>query len=131
LHKKQGDKIYCISAPREEEKAGRFIVSTYEISRMLYSLRDPTSRETCRANPEAYYRHFSLDEAELRLLLEHNWQGLVDAGVSIYLLTKLGATLDVDLLGVGASMRGMSRVEFLHLVKEQGERNQKYTIPLA
>jgi hypothetical protein len=98
---------------------------------MLYSLRDPTNRETCRAKPEAYYRHFGLDEAELRLLLEHNWQGLVEVGVSIYLLTKLGATLNVDLLGVGASMRGMSREEFLRLVKEQGERNQKYIIPLA
>jgi len=106
-------------------------VSTYEISRMLYSLRDPMNRETCRTNPEVYYRHFDLDETELQFLLDRSWQNLVDAGVSIYLLTKLGATLNVDLLEIGASMRGMSREEFLLLVKEQGERNQKYTIPLA
>lgn len=105
-------------------------MSTYEVSRMLYSLRDPMNRETCRANPEAYYRRFNLGETELHLLLKRNWQGLVDAGVSIYLLTKLGATLNIDLLQMGASMRGMSREEFLHLVKDQGERNQKYTIPL-
>jgi len=67
-------------------------VSVYEVSRLLYGLREPVNREACWADPEAYYRHYDLSESELHLLLTRDWQGLVDAGVSIYLLTKLGAT---------------------------------------
>lgn len=105
-------------------------MSTYEVSRLLYGLRDPENREACRADPETYYRRYNLDETELRLLLEQDWQGLVDAGVSIYLLTKLGATLNVDLLEVGASMRSMTKEAFLRLLKGQAERNRKYAILL-
>ena len=105
-------------------------MSTYEVSRMLYSLRTPGNREAYRANPELYYRHCELSESEVQLLLRRDWQGLVDAGVSIYLLTKLGAALNVDLLEVGAVMRGMTREEFLRFVKEQGERNRQYAILL-
>jgi protocatechuate 4,5-dioxygenase alpha chain len=105
-------------------------VSVYEISRLLYSLREPENRQVCRANPETYYRRYDLEEAELQLLLKPDWQGLVDAGVSIYLLTKLGATLDVDLLEIGASMRGLTRDEFLGFVKAQAGRNRKYAVLL-
>jgi hypothetical protein len=105
-------------------------VSIYEISRLLYSLRAPESRKACRTDPETYYHQYDLTESELQLLLKPDWQGLVDAGISIYLLTKLGATLNVDLLAVGASMRSMTREEFLRFIKEQGERNQKYAILL-
>ena len=103
-------------------------MSTYEISRMLYSLREPANRDACRANPESYYRRFTADEGEVGMLLEPNWQGLVDAGVSIYLLTKLAATLNVDLLEVGALMRGMTREGLLYVLKEQAERNRQYAI---
>ena len=105
-------------------------MSAYDISRMLYSLREPINREACRANPEAYYRQFTTDETDVQTLLAPNWQGLVDIGVSIYLLTKLAATLNVDLLEVGASMRGIKRESFLSFLKEQAERNRKYTILL-
>ncbi len=105
-------------------------MSTYAISQLLYSLREPRNREAYHADPEAYYRRYDLSESERQLLGKPDWQGLVDAGVSIYLLTKLGATLNVDLLEVGASIRGMTREEFLRFIKEQAERNQKYAILL-
>lgn len=103
-------------------------MSVYEVSRLLYSLRDPENRQACQANPEAYYCRYDLTKTELRLLLKPDWQGLVDAGVSIYLLTKLSATLNIDLLEIGASMRGMSREDFSRFVREQAERNSKYAI---
>jgi Aromatic-ring-opening dioxygenase LigAB, LigA subunit len=93
-------------------------MSLYEISRLLYNLRVPESRKACRADPETYYRQYDLTETELQLLLKPDWQGLVDAGVSIYLLTKLGATLNVNLLAVGASLRSMTKEEFLRFIKE-------------
>jgi gallate dioxygenase len=97
---------------------------------MLYSLRAPENRDACRANPELYYRRYELSDSEVQLLLRRDWQGLVDAGVSIYLLTKLTAVLTVDLLDVGASMRGMPREDFLRLLKTQAEQNRRYALLL-
>jgi hypothetical protein len=103
-------------------------MSVYEVSRLLYGLREPANREACQRDAAAYYRRYDVSEAELQLLLTRDWQGLVNAGVSIYLLTKLSATVGVDLLEIGASMRGIPREEFLRFLKEQGERNRKYAI---
>ena len=105
-------------------------MSTYEVSRMLYSLRAPENRDACRTNSELYYRRYDLSELEVQLLLRRDWQGLVDAGVSIYLLTKLTAVLSVDLLDVGASMRRVPREDFLRLLKEQAEQNRQYALLL-
>ena len=101
--------------------------SLYEISRLLYSLRDPANREALRTDPETYYRRYAIDAGGMRLLLNRDWQGLVDAGVTVYLLTKLGAALGVSLLEIGAAMRGMSDQEFRSFIEEQNQRN----LPLA
>jgi protocatechuate 4,5-dioxygenase, alpha chain len=128
LHRKLRYETVAQAPDKGQQAVRGRSVSTYEVSRLLYSLREPENREACRADPEAYYRRYELDESELRLLLDHNWQGLVDAGVSIYLLTKLGATLNIELLEVGAAMRGITKDDFLRLLKEQAERNRKYAI---
>jgi len=99
----------------------------YEISRLLYDLRNPANREAVRADPQAYFRRYAIDERGLRLLMNRDWQGLVDAGVTVYLLTKLGAALGVSLLEMGAAMRGMSNEEFRRFIEEQNKRNR----PLA
>lgn len=64
----------------------------------------------------------------MRLLLERDWQGLVDAGVTVYLLTKLGAALGISLIEMGAAMRGVSREQFGRLLKEQNSRNRRFAI---
>jgi hypothetical protein len=100
----------------------------YEICRLLYDLRDPARREACRAGPEAFYRGYRVGERGLRLLLDRDWQGLVDAGVTVYLLTKLGAALGVSLIEIGAAMRGVSRAEFERFLNEQNQRNRSFAI---
>ncbi|HLJ42898.1 MAG TPA: hypothetical protein VKT12_01675 [Candidatus Binataceae bacterium] len=98
-----------------------------QICRLLYDLRSPANREAVRANAQAYYCRYAIGSRGMRLLLDRDWQGLVDAGVSVYLLTKLGAALGVSLLEMGAAMRGMSGEEFRHFIEEQNQRN----LPLA
>src|ERR1700720_4543195 len=70
----------------------------YEISRLLYDLRNPANREAVRADPQAYFARYAIGERGTHLLTNRDWQGLVDAGVTVYLLTKLGAALGVSLL---------------------------------
>lgn len=102
--------------------------NVYEISRLLYDLRRPGHREACRADAAAFYARYAVGARGMRLLLARDWQGLVDAGVSIYLLTKLGATLGVSLVEVGAAMRGMSKTEFEGFLAEQNSRNRALAI---
>ena len=101
--------------------------NVYEISRLLYDLRNPANREAVRADPQAYFRRYAIDERGMRLLMDRDWQGLVDAGVTVYLLTKLGAALGVSLPEMGAAMRGMSNEEFRRFIEDQNKRNR----PLA
>jgi protocatechuate 4,5-dioxygenase alpha subunit len=99
----------------------------YEISRLLYDLRNPANREAVRADPLAYFARYAIGERGTHLLMNRDWQGLVDAGVTVYLLTKLGAALGVSLLEMGAAMRGMSNEEFRRFIEDQNKRNR----PLA
>jgi protocatechuate 4,5-dioxygenase alpha chain len=101
--------------------------NVYEMSRLLYDLRNPANREAFRADAEAYCRRYAIGDRGMRLLMNRDWQGLVDAGVTVYLLTKLGAALGVSLLEMGAAMRGMSNEEFRRFIEEQNKRNR----PLA
>jgi protocatechuate 4,5-dioxygenase, alpha chain len=99
-----------------------------EISRLLYSLRDSANRAAVRANPEDYYQRFAVGADGMSLLLNRDWQGLVDVGITIYLLTKLGAALGVSLLQMGAAMRGMSDDDFQRFIEQQNECNRSLAV---
>ena len=96
----------------------------YEISRLLYDLRNPANRDAVRADAEAYYRRYAVGEGAIRLLKDRDWQGLVDIGVTVYLLTKLGAALGVTLLEMGAAMRSMSNKDFQRFIEKQNQSNR-------
>lgn len=105
-------------------------MSAYELNRLMYDLREPENRESIRAHLEAHLGRYDLTESERQMVKDGDWQGLVDHGVSVYVLTKIGATLGVSLLEMGASMRGMTMEEFWAFVSEQNERNARYAILL-
>ena len=50
--------------------------------------------------------------------------------MSIYLLTKLAATLKVDFVEMEGAMRGMNKEEFVSFLKQQAERNKRYALLL-
>jgi protocatechuate 4,5-dioxygenase alpha chain len=103
-------------------------MSAYELNRLMYDLREPASRDAIRADMDAYLDRYALEESEKQLVRDGDWQGLVEAGVSVYVLTKIGATLDVSLYEMGASMRGMDMPTFWAFINEQNERNAHYAI---
>ena len=114
------------AAKKSNAKAG----SSYDLSRALYDLREPQKRAAFLADQEAYARSYALTSEEREMLLRHNWRALAEAGVSIYLLTKLAATLKVDFLEMEGAMRGMNKEEFVSFLKQQAERNKRYALLL-
>jgi hypothetical protein len=103
-------------------------VNVDQISRLLYDLKRPENRESYRANPVEVYKRYNLAVRDIELLSKPDWRALADAGVSIYLLTKLAATTGADLLEIGAAMRGQSREQLLASIAERNERNRRFAI---
>jgi protocatechuate 4,5-dioxygenase, alpha chain len=112
----------------KHNRNGRPAESSYDLSRALYDLREQGNREAFLADPEAYSRRYRLTDREREMLLKQEWRGLAEAGVSIYLLTKLAATLKVDFFEMEAAMRGMTKDEFLQFLSKQAERNRRYAL---
>lgn len=89
------------------------------LNQAFNDLRHAGNREAFLADREEYLDRYLLTEAEKQLIRDGDWAGVVDAGASVYTLTKLGATIDVSLLEMGAQMRGQSLAEFMNFLREQ------------
>ena len=103
-------------------------MSLYELSRACYDLRDEVKRQQFRTNPGAHAACYNLAPREREMLLNLDWRGLAEAGVSIYVLTKLGAASNVEFLELEGAMRGMSKQQFVEFLKQQAEQNKQFAL---
>jgi protocatechuate 4,5-dioxygenase alpha subunit len=103
-------------------------MSLYELSRACYDLRDEVRRQQFRSGPEAYAASYGLTDREREMLLNLDWRALAEAGVSIYVLTKLGAASNVEFLELEGAMRGMGKQEFVDFLKRQAEQNKSFAL---
>src|SRR4029079_13727942 len=85
----------------------------YRINKLAMSLTDHDNREAFKADERAYMRRFGLSEHEMELIAVRDWNGLVAAGGSIYLLIKIGGAVGQNLLQMGAKMRGETLETFM------------------
>jgi protocatechuate 4,5-dioxygenase alpha subunit len=85
----------------------------YRINKLAMSLTDEKNRDAFKADERAYMRRFGLSEDEMQLIAKRDWNGLVAAGSSIYLLIKIGGSVGKNLLQMGAAMRGETLDEFM------------------
>jgi aromatic-ring opening dioxygenase LigAB LigA subunit len=103
-------------------------MSLYELSRACYDLREESKRQQFRSAPEKHAGGYNLTEREREMLLKLDWRALAEAGVSIYVLTKLGAASNVEFLELEGAMRGMSKQEFVDFLKQQAQQNQSFAL---
>ena len=85
----------------------------YRINKLAMSLTDEANRQAFKADEHAYMQRFGLSDREMQLIEKRDWNGLVEAGGSIYLLIKIGGTIGQNLLQMGAQMRGETLEAFL------------------
>ena len=103
----------------------------YWLNRAFNELRDPQARERWNSDLAGYLDDFPLSDRERGLVLEEDWPGCIQAGASVYTLTKVGATTGVSLLQMGAQMRGQTMEEFTAFLAMQNEQVSKSTIPFT
>jgi protocatechuate 4,5-dioxygenase alpha subunit len=107
---------------------GKDVMSLYELSRACYDLRDEAKRQQFRAAQQAYAAGYNLTEREREMLLKLDWRALAEAGVSIYVLTKLGAASNVEFLELEGAMRSMSKQQFVDFLKQQAQQNKSFAL---
>ena len=102
--------------------------NTYRLNRMMYDLRNEENRKALAADEDAYYKRYELDQGLIEKLKRRDWKAINEAGASIYVMTKLGAALGVNLYQIGAQMKGMTWDEYQRFVAEQEQRAAEYAL---
>jgi len=85
----------------------------FRLNKMCASLCTPENREAFKRDEQGYMTRFALSEEEQGLIRQRDFQGLIDAGMNIYFMIKIGSVTGNGLYKMGAQMRGESYEEFL------------------
>ena len=85
----------------------------YRLNRMCGSLCSAANREAFKRDQEAYMAKFSLSDSERELIRKRDFAGMIEAGMNIYFMLKIGSVTGNSLYRMGAQMRGESYEEFL------------------
>jgi protocatechuate 4,5-dioxygenase alpha subunit len=83
------------------------------LNRMCAALCSPAEREAFKRDEEAFMARFSLTESEKDLVRTRDFKGLIEAGMNIYAMLKLGSATGNSLYKMGAQMRGETYEQFL------------------
>ena len=83
------------------------------LNKLCAALCSPQERDAFKRDEETFMSRFGLTEAEKELIRKRNFQGLIDAGMNIYSMLKVGSATGNGLYKMGAQMRGESYDDFL------------------
>ena len=83
------------------------------LNRMCAALCSPAEREAFKRDEEAFMARFFLTEEERSLIRKRDFKGLIEAGMNIYAMLKIGSATGNSLYRMGAQMRGETYEQFL------------------
>jgi protocatechuate 4,5-dioxygenase alpha chain len=83
------------------------------LNKMCEALCSPAEREAFKRDEEAFMARFQLTDDEKDLLRKRDFKGLIEAGMNIYAMLKVGSATGNSLYRMGAQMRGESYEAFL------------------
>ena len=85
----------------------------YRLNKLCGSLCTPENRAAFKADEEAYLAKFGLAEEEKTLIRKRDFRGMIEHGMNIYFMLKIGAVTGNGLYKMGAQMRGEDYEQFL------------------
>jgi hypothetical protein len=98
-------------------------MSAFKLDQLIIDLARPERMSAYASDPESYLTRYDLPREEAQLVLGLDWNGLLDAGVSIYILTRLAEAHGFTLFDLGAAMRGTDRAGLNAFLADQNARN--------
>jgi len=100
---------------------GRQAMRGYALNKMCYSFNEKAARDEFRADEEAYYAKFGLDEEQKQAMRDRNVLAMIRAGGNIYYLAKFAGIFGLTVQDVGAQQTGMSVDDFKEMLVRAGE----------
>ena len=85
----------------------------YRLNKMCAALCSAADRESFKRDEEAFMTRFALSEKEKALVRNRDFAGMIEAGMNIYFMLKIGSATGTSLYRMGAQMRGESYEQFL------------------
>jgi protocatechuate 4,5-dioxygenase, alpha chain len=83
------------------------------LNKMCAALCSPAEREAFKRDEEAFMSRFALTQDEKNLIRKRDFKGMIEHGMNIYSMLKIGSATGNSLYRMGAQMRGESYEEFL------------------
>ena len=83
------------------------------LNRMCAALCSPAERDAFKRDEEGFMTRFSLTDSEKELVRKRDFKGLIEAGMNIYAMLKVGSATGNSLYKMGAQMRGETYERFL------------------
>jgi protocatechuate 4,5-dioxygenase alpha subunit len=83
------------------------------LNKMCAALCSPAERDAFKRDEENFMVRFGLSENERQLIRRRDFKGLIEAGMNIYAMLKIGSATGNSLYRMGAQMRGETYEEFL------------------
>jgi len=80
---------------------------------MCAALCSPAEREAFKRDEGTFLARFHLTDDEKNLVRQRDFKGLIEAGMNIYAMLKIGSATGNSLYRMGAQMRGESYEQFL------------------
>ena len=80
---------------------------------MCAALCAPAEREAFKRDEEGFMSRFGLSETEKQLVRKRDFAGMIEHGMNIYAMLKIGSATGNSLYRMGAQMRGESYEAFL------------------
>ncbi len=100
---------------------GKMAMKGYALNKMCFSFNDAAAREEYRADPEAYFDKFNLNEEQKEACRKKNVLDMIAAGGNVYYLAKFAGIYGLNMQDIGAQQTGMSLEEFREKLKKAGE----------
>lgn len=88
-------------------------VKALRLNRFLWRHREPVFREFANRDPQAAFAKLRLTDEERSLVERRDWLGMIQYGVSFFVLEKFARAQKTSNLEMYASMRGESLDDFL------------------
>jgi protocatechuate 4,5-dioxygenase alpha chain len=92
---------------------GRASRRGYRMNKMFMSLKAADARAEFTADEPAYCARYGLSAEQTRAVLDRDWQGMLDAGGSIFYIYKLAMMDGLSMQYLGGVFTGMSEADFI------------------
>lgn len=103
-------------------------MSLEELERLVTELERSDDRESFRMDMKAHLARYGLSQRETDLILQCDWDGLFDAGLTVRGLAAIGAGLGISLHEIVGSMSVVTSEMCWWLAAERNELNPLFTI---